>query len=75
MENGRARYRWQKSLVLTPDEGKSLEKIYTQLGCTNVSQFCKAISHGELEVSKCDMPPDNKMQAFSHYRNVYKNLD
>ena len=54
MENG---------LVLTPDEGKSLEKIYTQLGYTNVSQFCKAIS------------PDNKMQAFSHYRNVYKNLD
>ena len=62
MENGRARYRWQKTLVLTPDEGKSLEKIYTQLGYTNVSQFCKAISH-------------NKMQAFSHYRNVYKNLD
>ena len=75
MENGRARYRWQKTLVLKPDEGKSLEKIYTQLGYTNVSQFCKAISHRELKVSKCDMPPDNKMQAFSHYRNVYKNLD
>lgn len=28
-----------------------MEELYTQFGCANVSQFCKKIVHGEIEIA------------------------
>ena len=59
MENGKPKnnwantdaYKWRKNLTLTPKEGAAMEELYTQFGCANVSQFCKKIVHGEIEIA------------------------
>ncbi len=37
--------------TLTVKEGAAMEELYTQFGCANVSQFCKKIVHGEIEIA------------------------
>jgi len=45
------KYKWQRMASLTVKEGAAMEKLYTQFGCANVSQFCKKIVHGEIEIA------------------------
>jgi|GEM_PF-2041267 hypothetical protein len=45
------KYKWQRMASLTVKEGAALEELYTQFGCANVSQFCKKIVHGEIEIA------------------------
>lgn len=41
-------YKWRKSVVLTPNEGETLENILPSLHCNNVSQLLKRIANGEI---------------------------
>lgn len=45
------KYKWQRMASLTVKEGAAMEELYTQFGCANVSQFCKKIVHGEIEIA------------------------
>lgn len=45
------KYKWQQTTTLTTVEGAAMEELYTQFGCANVSQFCKKIVHGEIEIA------------------------
>lgn len=44
------RYSYKKAITLTFEEGEKLEKILKDNCCENVSQLCKKIANGELEV-------------------------
>lgn len=48
-------YKWRKAITLTPSEGATMEEVYTQFGCENISQFCKKIVHGDIYLP---MPDD-----------------
>jgi hypothetical protein len=48
------KYKWQKSVVLTPAEGIAMEQICAQHDCDNISQLCKKIVRGELVLCKRD---------------------
>jgi hypothetical protein len=52
-------YKWQKAIVLTPAEGRRMEEIYELYGCANISQFCKAIVHGEIQIASEPITWDN----------------
>lgn len=45
------KYKWKRMAILTVKEGAAMEELYTQFGCANVSQFCKKIVHGEIEIA------------------------
>lgn len=45
------KYKWKRMATLTVKEGAAMEELYTQFGCANVSQFCKKIVHGEIEIA------------------------
>ena len=45
------KYQWRKGVTLTPAEGAAMEELYARCGCANVSQFCKKIVHGEIEIA------------------------
>lgn len=45
------KYKWKRMATLTVKEGAVMEELYTQFGCANVSQFCKKIIHGEIEIA------------------------
>jgi len=38
-----AKYKYKRTLVLTPKEGEQFEKLLKEQGCENVSQFIKKI--------------------------------
>ena len=41
MADKTAKYKYKKSLVLTPQEGEKLEQLLKKEGCDNVSQYIK----------------------------------
>lgn len=43
-------FKWRQATVLTLQEGKKLEIILAQHNCVNISQLCKRIVRGELEL-------------------------
>ena len=45
-----AKYKWQKMVTLTIPEGEILDAIITKYSCANISQLCKRIVRGELEL-------------------------
>lgn len=48
---GAYKYKWQKSVTLTPVEGKKLEEeILPKFYCDNVSQLVKKIVNGQIEI-------------------------
>mgnify|MGYP007072679935 CR=1 FL=1 len=49
----------KKTIILTPAEGNCIERLYTQYGCANISQFCKAIVHGEIQIASEPITWDN----------------
>lgn len=57
--NTPAKYQWKKTIILTPAEGNCIERLYTQYGCANISQFCKAIVHGEIQIASEPITWDN----------------
>ena len=42
--------RYEKVLILTISEGAQLESMLPQYSCANISQLCKRIVRGELEI-------------------------
>lgn len=49
-----AKYKWQKTIVLTSSEGIEIEQLCAQYDCDNISQLCKKIVRGELVLYKRD---------------------
>ena len=49
-----AKYKWQKTIVLTSSEGIEIEQLCVQYDCDNISQLCKKIVRGELVLCKRD---------------------
>lgn len=44
------KYKWSHNVVLTRHEGEILDAIIAQHNCANISQLCKRIVRGELEI-------------------------
>ena len=45
-----SRYKWQKTVVLTREEGTEFDALIRQFDCANASQLCKKIAKGELKL-------------------------
>jgi len=44
------RFKWRQAAILTLQEGAQLESILVRNNCANISQLCKRIVRGELEL-------------------------
>ena len=48
--SSKERFKWHKGVVLTLAEGAQMESVLAQYSCANISQLCKRIVRGELEL-------------------------
>ena len=50
------RFKWRQAAVLTLQEGSKMEAILAQYSCANISQLCKRIVRGEIELKLKNKP-------------------
>lgn len=77
------KYKWKKAVTLTPAEGIQIEGIYQQFGCANITQFCKGIVRGTIQVSGDVKSSDNSeyiyckkeyLQELEQYKETYNKI-